>query len=460
VTTRRRVRSQGVTTALALSLACTALVAARAYAAEPRYAFAVISGVMTSAADEPAAQRLIDAIGLDRRLSFVVYDGNLKGPRERCADTLYDQRQQLLQASAIPLIAIPGQHDWADCGSAAAGNYDAAERLDFLRQTLFSDTSSLGRPTLTLTRESEVARFRAFRENVRWEADDTVFVGLNVVGGNNHYSDAGGRNGEFDDRAIASAFWLEHAAEYAKRRRAKALVVFVEADPDFSRYEEHADRFPWLRFARRRKPDGYLEFKRSLVKAAQTFRGPVVLIHHDAHTPAGGFVIDQPLYNDKGIRVANLTRIAIAPRHPATQWVLFDVNYGRPAPFRVSVRRVPSVLPLPAQPVAPAAPTAPMQTPSSSTNVPAPGVEPLPGIQYVLPAPPAPAVPPAATPPASAPPLPAPPPASEPPLLPDTFGAEPAQPASALPASAASAPPAPGGILPPAEPNSVKGGGS
>lgn len=446
MTARRRARPYPYRAIAALALVCAPCAVAHARAEAPRYAFAVISGVMKSPADEPAARRLIEAIGLDRRLSFVVYDGNLKGAHERCSDALYDRRQQLLQTSDIPLVALPGQHDWADCASSSAGGYDAAERLDFLRQTLFSDTNSLGRPTLALTRESEAARFRVFRENVRWEAEDTVFVGLNVVGGNNHYSDAGGRNGEFDDRAIASAFWLEHAAEYAKRRRAKALVVFIEADPNFSRYEEHTDRFPWLRFARHRRPDGYLEFKRSLVRAAQTFSGPVILIHHDAHAQAAGFVIDQPLYNDKGARIANLTRIAIAPRNPSTQWVLFDVNDGRRVPFRVSVRNVSSVLPLPTPPIAP---IAPMQAPASSTNVPGPALAPLPGIQYVMPAP-------AIAQPASAPPA----PASEPPLLPGTFGTGQAQPASATPASTASAPPAPGSALPPAEPNSVQGGGS
>jgi hypothetical protein len=446
---RRRAGAHRGLVAIALTLGYLSSLAVPARAAEPHYAFAVISGVMTSPADEPAAQRLIEAIGLDPRLAFVVYDGNIKGPTERCADTLYDRREQLLEASALPLVVIPGQHDWADCASAAAGGYDAAERLDFLRQTLFSGTVSLGRPTLALTRESDVARFHAFRENVRWEEDDTVFVGLDVVGGNNHYSNAGGRNGEFDDRAIASAFWLEHAAEFAKRRRAKALVVFIEADPDFARYEEHADRFAWLRFARHRKPDGYLEFKRSLVNAAQTFRGPIVLIHHSAHAPADGFAIDQPLYNDKGVRVANLTRIAIAPRDARTQWVSFDVNYRRAAPFRVSVHTVPTSLP-----ATPGAPAAPTQPPASAASAAAPTIEPLPGIQYVMPAP---SVPP----PASAPPVPQPAP-SEPPLLPDTFSEAPAGIGSgtATPASPASASSAPRAPTPPAEPNSMQGGGS
>ncbi len=442
MTIRRRAHPHRGIAALALAIACVSCRAAPVHAAQTRYAFAVVSSVMKSGADEPAAQRLIEAIGLDPRLSFVVYDGNVKGANERCADGLYERRQQLLAASAIPLVSIPGQHDWTDCASAGSGGYDAAERLDFLRQTFFSDTTSLGRPTLTLTRESEVARFHAFRENVRWEDGDTVFVGLNVVGGNNHYSDAGGRNGEFDDRAIASAFWLEHAAEYAKRHLAKALVVFIEADPNFSRYEEHADRFPWLRFTRHRKPDGYLEFKRSLVNAAHTFRGPVILIHHSTHAPAGGFAIDQPLYNDKGERVANLTRIAIAPHDASTQWVLFDVNDGRRVPFHVSVRTVQQRLP-----TLPAAPAAPAQTPSSGVGVSPPGIEPLPGIQYVLPAPPS------EPPPASAP--------LEPPLLPpDTSSNGTTRNAPAKPVSPASTPAAPRDAPQPVEPNSVQGGGS
>lgn len=414
----------------AAALAASVLFTAPASAAEPRYAFAVVSGAIRGPADEGAAERLIEAIGLDDRRAFIVYDGNIKSADERCSDTLYDRRQQLLRASTIPLVVIPGQHDWADCATAAGGRYDAAERLDFLRQTMFSDTVSLGTPTLALTRESEVARFRAFRENVRWEMGDTVFVGLDVVGGNNHYSDAGGRNGEFDDRAIASSFWLEHAAEYARRRGAKALVVFVEADPNFARYEEHADRFAWLRFARHRPRDGYLEFKRSLVKAARTFRRPVIVIHHDAHAPAAGFTIDQPLYNDKGSRVDNLTRIAIAPHDPSTQWVAFDVDFNRPAPFRVSVRTVPKSLP--ALPGSPAA-TPSWQTPTPAPDASGPAIEPLPGMQNVPPALPPQAPPPAASAPTS--------PASEPPLLPQP---------PASPPSPASAP----------APYSVQGGGS
>lgn len=436
-----RVHERGRVALIAAAFGYLSLFAPPACAAQPRYAFAVVSSAIGSQADAPAAQRLLATIGLDMHLSFVVYDGNLKGADEPCSDTLYERRLQWLQTSAIPLVLLPGQHDWADCTTPAAGRYDAAERLDFLRQTMFSDAASLGRPTLSLTRESEVARFHAFRENVRWETGETVFVGLDIVGGNNHYSDAGGRNGEFDDRAIASAFWLEHAAEYAKRRAAKALVVLFEADPDFSRYEEHADRFAWLRFARHRKRDGYLEFKRSLVNAARIFHGPVIVVHHSAHSLPGGFAIDQPLYNDRGTRVDNLTRIAIGLRDASLQWVQFDVAFGRPGPFRVSVRTATAVTP-----------TSPSNNswlaPAPASNASGPLIGPLPGIQNVPPAPslpgPAPAMP-----------------ASEPPLLPEGPGSSPASATSPpMPVKTPAQRPTHDDAAPQEGPGSMQGGGS
>ncbi|APA84517.2 hypothetical protein BJG93_03230 [Paraburkholderia sprentiae WSM5005] len=330
---------------------------APAHAEASRFAFAVLSDTMHSSADEAATQRLLDAIARERDVRFIVYDGNLKGPKEVCRDALFERRHALLDSSRTALFFIPGQHDWVDCGNAEAGGFDPVERLDQLRQTLFADPTSMGQNPIALTRESEVSRFRPFRENVRWvindkannKAGDVVFIGLNAPGPNNHYLSAGGRNGEFEDRVIANAFWLEHAAEYAKRRDARAIVVFIQGDFDPERYER-PERFAWLHFAHSARRDGFLEFKRSLVKLAQTFPGPVVVIHADDERPAGGFVIDQPLRNDKGMVVTNLTRIALAPRDRLNQWIQIEADFGRKPPFRVSVRDVPKQMLLPATP--------------------------------------------------------------------------------------------------------------
>ncbi|ACC70582.1 hypothetical protein [Paraburkholderia phymatum] len=317
-----------------------------------RYAFAVIGSTLQSPADEALTQRLLEAIGRDPDVSFVVYDGNLKSGKEACRDSLFETRHTLLETSKAALIFIPGQHDWTDCATADAGGYDPVERLDLLRQTLFGETSSMGQNPIPLARESEVSRFRPYRENVRWMFGETVFVGLNVPGPNNHFLYAGGRNGEFEDRVIANAFWLDHAAEYAKRRGARAIVVLVQGDFDPERYER-PERFAWLRFGHRSKRDGFMEFKRSLVKLAETFHGPVVVIHQDDDRSHTGFMIDQPLRNDKGDLVTNLTRIAFAPRIPQNQWVQIDVNLAKRPPLRVTLREVPKSLPLPAAPALP-----------------------------------------------------------------------------------------------------------
>ncbi|NML29888.1 hypothetical protein [Paraburkholderia antibiotica] len=355
-----------------------------AEAAASRFTFAVIANTMHSPADEASTQRLLEAIGRDRDVRFIVYNGNLKGPKEVCRDTLFERRHTLLESARPALFFIPGQHDWVDCGTAEAGGFDPVERLDQLRQTLFADPTSMGQNPIALTRESEVSRFRQFRENVRWtvsdKAGDIVFVGLNAPGPNNHYLTAGGRNGEFEDRVIANAFWLEHAGEYAKRRDARAIVVFIQGDFDPERYER-PERFAWLRFAHSSRRDGFLEFKRSLVKLAQIFRGPVVVVHADDERAAGGFVIDQPLHNDKGMVVTNLTRIALAPRDRLNQWTEIEADFARKPPFRVSVRDVPKQMPLPATP-----PVSSSGSPREDTGASTPGGSEMPNVEGFGPA--------------------------------------------------------------------------
>ncbi|MEX3813357.1 hypothetical protein AB3X96_24325 [Paraburkholderia sp. BR13439] len=356
---------------------------APAHAEASRFGFAVISGTMHSPADEAATQRLLDAIGRERDVRFIVYDGNLKGPKEVCRDALFERRQALLDSSRTALFFIPGQHDWADCGTAEAGGFDPVERLDQLRQTLFADPTSMGQNPIALTRESEVSRFRPFRENVRWvvkekantKGGDVVFIGLNAPGPNNHYLSAGGRNGEFEDRVIANAFWLEHAAEYAKRRDARAMVVFIQGDFDPERYER-PERFAWLHFAHSPRRDGFLEFKRSLVKLAQIFPGPVVVVHADDERQAGAFVIDQPLRNDKGMVVTNLTRIALAPRDRLNQWIQIEADFAWKPPFRVTVRDVPKQMPLPITP-----PVLPPVSPRDESGASMPAAPEMPNVE-------------------------------------------------------------------------------
>lgn len=340
--------------------------------------FAIASNVVDQPTGETALRHMLDAIGRERSTSFIVYDGDIKGEAEPCRDSLYDTRQHIFDSSRKPVVLLPGGNDWASCSLAQAGSYDPVERLDFIRQLLFADSSSLGQTPMTVIRESDVARFRPFRENVRWQTEGVAFIGLNAPAPNNHYLTAGGRNGEFEDRSVANAFWLEHAVETARRSEMRAVVVILQGDPDFARYERR-DRFAWLHFARGDATrDGFLELKRSLVKAAELFRGPVIVIHESDTPIPRGFRIDQPLRNDKGTVVANLTRIAIGLKKPQSQWLEVESDFAWRPPFRVRVRDV-IVRPVaPAQASAPSVPassSAPSSAsaPSSSSSI--PGVE-------------------------------------------------------------------------------------
>jgi hypothetical protein len=325
--------------ALSFALLCGAFADARAEVSPP-LSFAVMANALTRPADEAPVRQTLETIARNRDISFIVYDGNVKGAAEACRDSIYQSRHDVLDSVRIPLVVMLGQHDWADCNAAQAGGYDPVERLDFLRQLFYPDANSLGQTPLTLSRESDVARFRTFREIVRWQDQSIAFIGLNVPSPNNHYLTAGGRNGEFEDRAVATSFWLEHAAETARRSDMRALVIFLQGDPDFSRYERR-ERFPWLRFSRSSQPrDGFLELKRSLVKAAETFRGPVIVIHGTEVSEPNGFHIDQPLHNDKGLTVTNLTRVAIAFKRPQSQWLEVQSDMRWRPPFRLRVRDV------------------------------------------------------------------------------------------------------------------------
>lgn len=342
------------------------------------FTFAVASNVLDKPAGETALQHLLDSIGQERNTSFIVYDGDLKGETEPCRDSLYDTRHRIFDTSRKPVVLLPGGNDWASCGLGQTGNYDPVERLDFIRQLFFGDSSSLGRAPMNVIRESDVARFRPFRENVRWQENGVAFIGLNAPAPNNHYLTAGGRNGEFEDRSVANAFWLEHAVETARRSEMRAVVVILQADPDFARYERR-DRFAWLRFSRGdTSRDGFLELKRSLVKAAELFRGPVIVIHTSDTPIPRGFRIDQPLHNDKGTVVANLTRIAVGLKNPQSQWLEVESDFAWRPPFRVRVRDV-IVRPVaPGQASAPSVPASsstPSSAPSPASSSPMPGVE-------------------------------------------------------------------------------------
>jgi len=363
--------------------------------------FAVIGSVPESPAQEAPVRSLLAAIASRPEIDFILDDGNLKGPLEPCTDTLLQDRQALLNSSAKPLLFVPGAHDWVDCQQPAAGHFDPLERLDLLRDLMFATSDSMGAGAMQLSHESDITRFRNFHENTEWQQGPVLFVTLNVAGNNNHYVDAGGRNGEFDDRTIANRFWLEHALRSARQHHPAAIVIAIEGDPGLGVQSQHGP-FDWLDFRLASQRDGYQEFKQDLLKFAQQYDGPILLInqvHGHAGTPSGNtrgvpaavppvFRLAQPLRHKNGSPLGKIWQLELNTHSDPTHWISVEIVPGRETSFKASLQTVPANLPAqmpePGSAAAPAAASLPpvalpvpvLQIPGSTDNGSAPGAQP------------------------------------------------------------------------------------
>ncbi|MCA7086160.1 hypothetical protein K7G19_21455 [Cupriavidus sp. DB3] len=282
---------------------------------------------------EAPTQQLLDNLA-QRKLAFVIHAGGIKGDTESCADAMLAGRLRLLDQSPLPLVYIPGETDWAECEQAVNGSFDPDERLARLRELAFPDDDSLGQRRLRLIRQSDQAKFRSYRENVRWTAGKALLVGMNVPDDNNHYRTEAGRNGEFEDRREANRQWLARAFSAAEQESLDGIVLVIHGDPQFGNGWEKRGKPTLLDgFLRHRQRDGYLEFKRQLRELVSDYRGQVLLIH----SSIGGFGIDTPLRDAKGKTIRSFTRVALPVGSPK-QWTELTISPDSRSLFSVALQ--------------------------------------------------------------------------------------------------------------------------
>jgi hypothetical protein len=272
-------------------------------------------------------------------VAFSVFDGDLKaGGDGPCSDSLYSTAVAGFDTLEQPLIWVPGDNDWTDCwgryGPSQQPYSDPEERLDHERQVFASTPWSLGRRKLRLERESQ------YPENVRWTYGPVVFVGLNVQGSNDNYPHAGvdgetrgpaeiaRQRAEHDAREAANIRWLEESFDYAKRIRARGVMIVWQADPDFN----NEYKLPSSDYY-----DGYDQIVAALRDQALGFRGQVALIHGDAHY----FKLDKPLNSPSGKVLANFTRVETFGA-TNNHWVSATVDPRDPNLFEFEQRIVPA----------------------------------------------------------------------------------------------------------------------
>lgn len=229
------------------------------------------------AVDHPRFRGLIGQINA-RKPVFTVHIGDFKSGSSLCSDAMFKEQLDFLNTFEAPLVYTPGDNEWTDCHRDAAGKFDALERLAKLRAMFFIGPQSLGRDPMPIERQGDMmAAHKVFVENARFARGGVHFVTLHVVGSNNGLEprDRSAAN-EFFDRDAANLAWLSDSFAKAKRENAKAIVIAMQADMfefDFGHFgkDEHLTH------------SGFLNVAERLVREANAFGRPVLLIHGDSH---------------------------------------------------------------------------------------------------------------------------------------------------------------------------------
>ncbi|GGX10366.1 hypothetical protein GCM10007242_15480 [Pigmentiphaga litoralis] len=296
------------------------------YAARRGFNFAVIGDTPAGSRDEGTVVNVLAQIG--READLIVHVGNLKYDTERCDDATYQRRRALFDASPVPFVFAPGSNDWATCDRDLAGQFGPVERLNRLRELFFESSESMGTIKVGLQRLSDTARYRSYPENARWEYGDVLFVTLNMPGTHNNYRTGAGRNGEYEERILANAFWLRQAFSTATRDKRKAIVIAFDADPHFDGQQD---------LAASDGRDPFAEFKITLARLAAKFAGDVLIVHGAAPGVGTPPKPDHPL-KVNGKPLENVMRIRAYGVGSAAFWIKVEVEPGRKGQIRVGNR--------------------------------------------------------------------------------------------------------------------------
>jgi hypothetical protein len=200
--------------------------------------------------------RLIDEMNA-APLAFVVHLGDVGSSALACGDGWLLARKKQFARIRHPFVLLPGDNEWSDCKQ-------PLERLRVWRKLFCPSENGLH---LSVQKGE-------YCEHVRWERDGTLFVTLNVQGGNNNV-----RHAEHGPRMAAVLAWLDESAALARERKLR-LAVMMQADP-------------FVTVPR----DGFASLRDKLAELGA--RQPTVLIHGDTHI----YRDDEPIAGVRRIEV-------------------------------------------------------------------------------------------------------------------------------------------------------------
>jgi hypothetical protein len=288
------------------------------------------------AGDDPKIPALLKSIN-QSDIAFSIYDGDIKDGSSKCTDDIYASALAMFGELKKPVVYVPGDNEWTDCHRLNNGGYDALERLTYLRKTMFPTTGSLGKRTMALVHQAPPGE--KFVENTRFAHKGIVFASLNVPGSNNNNildekdcaqksartaAQCEASNAEYLERDTANVRWMQEAFADAKARKARGIVLVIQADPGFDLPEtedKDESQAPGV--------SGYRNFISHVIAETEQFAGQVLVVHGDTHF----FKVDKPLYSPTRL-LANLTRLQTFGS-PLIHWVRVTVEPSNPNVFTV-----------------------------------------------------------------------------------------------------------------------------
>ena len=271
-------------------------------------------------------------------VAFSIFDGDIKDGSSACTDEVFTRTARTFNAMKAPMVYVPGDNEWTDCHRKNNGGWNNLERLDTLRKLMYADSRSFGRRKLALEHQDV-----PFVENTRFHKGGVVFAQVNVAGSNNNRvldekecgsksartaADCEADNAEYAVRNAAVNRWIEESFKQARQRKAKGLVLTLQADPGFDLPEtedlDEAKTRGW-----NRPESGYKDLMDTVIRETKAFDGQVLFVHGDTHV----FKYDKPLHAPLDL-LPNFTRLQTFGS-PNNHWVHVTVNTRKPGVFTV-----------------------------------------------------------------------------------------------------------------------------
>lgn len=277
-------------------------------------AFGLLGDIPYNALEVVALDRLIARMNQEE-LAFIVHVGDLTSGGGPCTDAWMNARRAQFDRSRHPVLVTPGDNDWTDCHRSGM---DPMERLASFRGRFLSGGESIGQRRISVERQKAGAGHGAYPEHMRWTLGHVLFVTINVQGSNDNLGRTPAMDAEHRERSGAVRQWLAESARLVRERDLYAMVVLMQADPEFQRQDDPAGT----------PPDVYAGLRQQFRDLSGQLARPLVLVHGDTHL----YQQNRPLRDAQGKEIGNFLRVEV-PGSPFSGWLRGRVHEDRAVPL-------------------------------------------------------------------------------------------------------------------------------